>query len=61
MELPFDDLYRLLAENHSGIVDDLLDKVKTAEAKELLEKLGCYDFILKRVEKFENLRRTPQL
>ena len=55
MEVPFDSLYRLLVQNHSEIVNGLLDKMKTVEAKELLDKLGCYDFVWKRIEKFDKL------
>jgi hypothetical protein len=55
-ELPFDDLYRLLIKNHSEIVNDLLDKMKTAEAKELLIKLECYEFIWERLKNFQTLK-----
>jgi len=30
-------------------------KMKTEEAKALLVKLGCYDFILERIKKFDKL------
>jgi len=53
MELPFDELYGLLATNHADIAGALLGKMKTEAAKELLVRLQCYDFIWSRIEKFD--------
>jgi len=57
-ELPFERLYKLLIDNHYDVIENLLNKIKTAEAKELLSKLQCYDFINERLEKFHQSVET---
>ena len=52
---PFDELYALMRRDYPELIGELVARIRSDEFRAAASKLGCYEFIIERLNRFEQV------